>query len=143
MRGCHRKTSCHMVSKYRKTSEGALFVFFLTLPICLVGMFWWREFWECFGGGSGGKRWREFHKNFKNFLFPRKCQPGGPSDVSESFWYRKISCIREGITIFIENFSSHRIEEFRRADVLVFLSTCLCLAQTALPCFEIICRRKN
>ena len=53
--------------------------------------------------------------------------------VSESFWYRKI----------VVNFSSHSTENFRTRDVLLFVSTCLRLAETALACFRILCRRKQ
>ena len=57
--------------------------------------------------------------NYHNFLFKIFCLTvpknfiGEHLGVSESFGYRKISCIREGVSRFsVENFLSHSTENF-------------------------------
>ena len=66
-------------------------------------------------------------KDVENFCFQEKFLRG-PFCVSESFWYQKVFA-KEGVSrIFVDNILCQYIENFRRRDFLIFVSTCLCLA---------------
>ena len=79
-----------------------------------------------------------FDRNFFCLAVP-KYFVRTPFCISQVSKYLKILCKGGGWTVFRRrffDFLSHITETFRTRDLLVLVSNCLCMAQTALACFH-------
>ena len=76
------------------------------------------------------------------FLSTTKKWWGGPSSVSETFWFEKTLC-KEGITIFHQNSVAHSTKSFLVRDFLLIVSTCQFLAETSLAFDEVYAPSKR